>query len=105
MKKILSQTAPPPLQNPLKQKNQGTLSECWAFPLTAWNFYFQNCLSLFLAWANTPIINWGYLVLEHITESAWDSDVFVGSTLMDMYAKCGSMEYVGEYATLKCGHL
>jgi hypothetical protein len=42
---------------------------------------------------------------EQITESAWDSDVFVGSTLMDMYAKCGSMEYVAEYSTLKCGHL
>jgi len=39
------------------------LSACWAFPLTAWNFYFQNCLSSFLAWANTPIINWGYLFL------------------------------------------
>jgi hypothetical protein len=41
--------------------NQGTLSACWAFPLTAWNFYFQNCSSPFLAWANTSIINWGYL--------------------------------------------
>ncbi len=42
---------------------------------------------------------------KQITESAWESDVFVGSSLMDMYAKCGSMEYVGECATLKCGHL
>jgi hypothetical protein len=24
--------------------------------------------------------------------SGWDSDVFVGSSLVDMYAKCGSME-------------
>jgi hypothetical protein len=22
--------------------------------------FFQNCLSPFLAWANSPIINWGY---------------------------------------------
>jgi hypothetical protein len=28
------------------------MSACWAFPLAAWNFYFQNCLSPFLAWAN-----------------------------------------------------
>jgi len=32
-----------------------------AEPLAAWNFYFQNCSSPFVAWANTPIINWGYL--------------------------------------------
>jgi hypothetical protein len=29
--------------------------------LATWNFSFQNCSSPFLAWANTPIINWGYL--------------------------------------------
>jgi hypothetical protein len=45
------------------------LSACWAFPLAAWNFYFQNCLSPFLAWANTPIINWGYLFIY------WDNDM------------------------------
>jgi hypothetical protein len=28
------------------------LSACWAFPLATWNFYFQNCLSPFWAWAN-----------------------------------------------------
>jgi hypothetical protein len=44
-----------------REKNQCTSSACWAFPLAAWNFYFQNCLSPFLAWANTPIINRGYL--------------------------------------------
>jgi hypothetical protein len=38
-------TPPAPLQ---KRKN----SACWAFPLAAWNFYFQNGLSPFLAWAN-----------------------------------------------------
>ncbi len=25
-----------------KKRNQSTLSACWAFPLAAWNFYFQN---------------------------------------------------------------
>jgi len=29
---------------------------------------------------------------EQIIERGWDSDVFVGSSLVDMYAKCGSME-------------
>jgi len=29
---------------------------------------------------------------EQIIESGWKSDVFVGSSLVDMYAKCGSME-------------
>jgi len=32
------------------------------FSLATQNFYFQNCLSPFLAWANTPIINWGHLL-------------------------------------------
>ncbi len=56
----MKKNPPLPTQN-LKEKNQGTLSACWAFPLTAWNFYFQNYSSPFLAWANTSIINWGYL--------------------------------------------
>ncbi len=29
---------------------------------------------------------------KQIIQSGWDSDVFVGSSLADMYAKCGSME-------------
>ncbi len=29
---------------------------------------------------------------EEIIESGWESDVFLGSSLVDMYAKCGSME-------------
>ncbi len=29
---------------------------------------------------------------EQIIECGWDSDIFVGSSLVDMYAKCGSME-------------
>jgi hypothetical protein len=55
-------THPTPTQN-LKEKNQGTFRACWAFPLAAWNFYFQNRSSPFLAWANTPIINWGHLFI------------------------------------------
>jgi pentatricopeptide repeat domain-containing protein 1 len=29
---------------------------------------------------------------EQIIQSGWDSNVFVGTSLVDMYAKCGSME-------------
>jgi hypothetical protein len=29
---------------------------------------------------------------EQIIQSGWDSDIFVGHSLVDMYAKCGSME-------------
>ncbi len=53
---------PPPAPQKLKRKKQGTLSEGWAFPLAAWNFYSQNCLSPFSTFTNTPIINWGYLL-------------------------------------------
>jgi pentatricopeptide repeat protein len=34
----------------------------------------------------------GRCVHEEIIESGWDSDVFVVNSLVDMYAKCGSME-------------
>jgi pentatricopeptide repeat protein len=29
---------------------------------------------------------------KQIIQSGWDSDAFVGNSLVDMYAKCGSME-------------
>ncbi len=34
----------------------------------------------------------GRLAHEQIIESGWDSDLFLGSSLVDMYAKCGSLE-------------
>jgi pentatricopeptide repeat protein len=34
----------------------------------------------------------GKCVHQHIIQWGWDSDVFVGSSLVDIYAKCGSME-------------
>jgi pentatricopeptide repeat domain-containing protein 1 len=34
----------------------------------------------------------GRCVHQHIIQCGWDSDVYVGSSLVDMYAKCGSME-------------
>jgi hypothetical protein len=55
----------PPSPKHLEKTNQGTLSACCAFPFAAWNFYFQNCSSPFLAWANTPIINWKYLYIGY----------------------------------------
>ncbi len=43
--------------------------------------------------ANTVALQEGRCVHEWI-ESRWDSDVFVGNKLVDMYAKCGNMEDV-----------
>ncbi len=34
----------------------------------------------------------GRIVCEHLIQSGCESDVFVGSSLLDIYAKCGSME-------------
>ncbi|KAH7294648.1 hypothetical protein KP509_27G011400 [Ceratopteris richardii] len=33
-------------------------------------------------------IQWGRKVHNHIIESGWDKDIFVGSTLIDMYSSC-----------------
>jgi hypothetical protein len=46
------------------------------------------------ACANTEALEEGRCVHEWIVESRWDSDVFVGNKLVDMYAKCGNMEDV-----------
>jgi pentatricopeptide repeat protein len=34
------------------------------------------------------------LVHEQLVQSGWESDVFLGSSLINMYAKCGSIEDV-----------
>jgi pentatricopeptide repeat protein len=44
------------------------------------------------ACANVAVIEEGRCAHKQIIQSGWDSDVFVGSSLVDMYAKCGSME-------------
>jgi pentatricopeptide repeat protein len=36
----------------------------------------------------------GQRVHHHIIQSGLEADVFVGSSLVDMYAKCGSLEDV-----------
>jgi hypothetical protein len=56
LKKIRLSPAPK-----LKRDKQGTLSACWGFPLGAWKFCSRNCLSPFLTFINTPIVNWEYL--------------------------------------------
>jgi pentatricopeptide repeat protein len=38
------------------------------------------------------VIEEGKHVHEQIIESGWDLDVFVGSSLVDMYAECDNME-------------
>jgi hypothetical protein len=46
-----------------RKKLDPFMSACWAFPLDAWNFYFQNCSSPFSTWTNTPVINWAYIII------------------------------------------
>jgi len=44
------------------------------------------------ACASIVALEEGRCVHEEIIESEWDSDVFVVNSLVDMYAKCRSME-------------
>jgi pentatricopeptide repeat protein len=44
------------------------------------------------ACASTAALNEGRRTHEQIVQSGYDSNVFVGNSLVDMYAKCGSME-------------
>jgi hypothetical protein len=49
----------------------------------------------------------GKCVLEQINDCGWDSDVYVGNCLVDMYVKCGEhgrcAESVQQNAILRCG--
>ncbi len=47
------------------------------------------------ACASVLALEGGRCAHEQIIQIGWDSDVFVRSTLVDMYAKCGSMEDAG----------
>ncbi len=54
--------APPahPHRPPPREKKPGpAMSACWAVPLAAWNFYFQNWASPFLGWANGRVSDLG----------------------------------------------
>jgi pentatricopeptide repeat protein len=44
------------------------------------------------ACASVLALEEGRCAHEQIIQTGWDLDVFVRSTLVDMYAKCGSME-------------
>jgi pentatricopeptide repeat protein len=44
------------------------------------------------ACANVVALKQGRGVHEQIIQSGWESDVFLMSSLVDIYAKCGSME-------------
>jgi pentatricopeptide repeat protein len=44
------------------------------------------------ACASTVALEEGMSVHQQIIQSGWDSDVYVGSSLVDMYAKCGNIE-------------
>eukprot|EP01018_Ginkgo_biloba_P031910 Gb_25359 [translate_table: standard] len=49
--------------------------------------------SVLPACANLAALEHGKEIHEEIIKSGFDSDVYVGSALVDMYVKCGSMEY------------
>jgi len=44
------------------------------------------------AFAILVVIDEGKFVHEQIVQSGWDLDVFVGNCLVNIYAKCGSMQ-------------
>jgi len=44
------------------------------------------------AWANVVALEKGKYVHQQIIQSACECDVFVGNSLVHMYAKCGSIE-------------
>jgi pentatricopeptide repeat protein len=46
--------------------------------------------------ANVAVIEEGRCVHQQIMQRGLESDVFVGSSLVDLYAKCGSIEDVGK---------
>jgi pentatricopeptide repeat protein len=48
------------------------------------------------ACASVAVIEEGRCVRQQIIQSGLESDVFVGSSLVDMYAKCGSIEDAGK---------
>eukprot|EP01018_Ginkgo_biloba_P014495 Gb_16757 [translate_table: standard] len=49
--------------------------------------------SILPACADLAALEQGMQIHEEIIRSGFESDVFVGSALVDMYAKCGSIEY------------
>ncbi len=57
------------------QEKNWTVCECWAFPLVAWNFSFQNYLSPSFTWANTHTKELGYLSICHLSNSP---NLFIG---------------------------
>jgi pentatricopeptide repeat protein len=49
-------------------------------------------LQVINACASLRALGNGRLVHEQLVQSGWESDVFLGSSLINMYAKCGSIE-------------
>lgn len=49
-------------------------------------------VAVLMACTSTEALTEGRVIHEHIVLSGCESDLFVASTLLDMYAKCGSLE-------------
>ncbi len=47
------------------------------------------------ACASVVVLQEGWCAYEQIFQSGWDSNFFVGNSLVGMYAKCGSIEDAG----------
>eukprot|EP01018_Ginkgo_biloba_P001223 Gb_04402 [translate_table: standard] len=52
--------------------------------------------SVLPACANLVALEQGMKIHKEIIKSGYDSDVYVGSALVDMYAKCGNIDYARE---------
>jgi hypothetical protein len=64
-----------PTPPPRKKKPGPIMSACWAIPLAAWNFYFQNCSSPFLAYTNRQGQNFGDIVWKKTLTKLEESQV------------------------------
>ncbi len=51
-----------------------------------------TCLQVINACASLRALGNSRLFQEQLVQSGWESDVFLGSSLINMYAKCGSIE-------------
>ncbi|CAK9214470.1 unnamed protein product [Sphagnum troendelagicum] len=51
------------------------------------------------ACASVAALEEGAHAHQHIIQSGWESDVFVGSSFIDIYAKCGSMQDAWKVST------
>jgi pentatricopeptide repeat protein len=62
----------------------------------------RTFLAVLSACVSVVAIEEGRRVHEQIVQNGYELDVFVGSSLIDMYAKCGSIEDAWQCCLLEC---